>query len=49
MQTDLLHGVSDVGPCKDQVLESPYNALKLGSIRRHSGEEAAAPTKGCDG
>jgi hypothetical protein len=32
MQTDLLHDVGDVGPCEGQVLESPSNALKLGSV-----------------
>jgi hypothetical protein len=32
MQIDLLHGVGDVRPCEGQVLESPCNALKLGSI-----------------
>jgi hypothetical protein len=32
MQTDLLHNVGDVGPCEGQVLESPCNTLKLGSI-----------------
>jgi hypothetical protein len=37
MQIDLLHGVADVGSCEGQVLESPYNAPKLGSVlnRRH--------------
>jgi hypothetical protein len=32
MQTDLLHNIGDVGACEDQVLESPCNALKLGSV-----------------
>jgi hypothetical protein len=32
MQTDLLHDVDDVGSCEGQVLESPSNALKLGSV-----------------
>jgi hypothetical protein len=32
MQTDLLHGVGDVGPCEGQVLESPCNAPKLGNV-----------------
>jgi hypothetical protein len=32
MQTELLHIVGDVGPCEGQLLESPYNTLKLGSI-----------------
>jgi hypothetical protein len=32
MQADLLHGVDDVSPCEGQVLESPYNALKLGDV-----------------
>jgi hypothetical protein len=32
MQTDLLHDLGDVRPCEGQVLESPCNALKLGSI-----------------
>jgi hypothetical protein len=37
MQTDLLHGVGDVRLCEGQVLESPSNAPKLGSVlnRRH--------------
>jgi hypothetical protein len=29
---DLLHGVGDAGPCEGQVLESPCNAPKLGSV-----------------
>jgi hypothetical protein len=38
MQTDLLHGIGDVRPCEGQVLESPSNALKLGSVlNRRSG------------
>jgi hypothetical protein len=32
MQTDLLHDIGDVGPCEGQVLESPCNAPKLGSV-----------------
>jgi hypothetical protein len=32
MQIDLLYGVGDVGSCEGQVLESPCNALKLGSV-----------------
>jgi hypothetical protein len=32
MQTDLLHSIGDVGPCEGQVLESPCNAPKLGSV-----------------
>jgi hypothetical protein len=32
MQTDLLHNIGDVGPCEGQVLESPCNAPKLGSV-----------------
>jgi hypothetical protein len=32
MQTNLLHNIGDVGSCEGQVLESPCNALKLGSI-----------------
>jgi hypothetical protein len=32
MQTDLLNDIGDVGPCEGQVLESPCNASKLGSI-----------------
>jgi hypothetical protein len=34
MQTDLLNDISDVGPCEGQVLESPCNAPKLGSIQK---------------
>jgi hypothetical protein len=32
VQTDLLHDVGDVGPCKCQVLESSYNAPKLRGV-----------------
>jgi hypothetical protein len=32
MQIDLLHDVDDFGPCEGQVLESPRNAPKLGSV-----------------
>jgi hypothetical protein len=32
VQTDLLHGVGDVGPCECQVLESSYNALQLRGV-----------------
>jgi hypothetical protein len=32
MQIDLLHNIGDVGSCEGQVLESPCNAPKLGSI-----------------
>jgi hypothetical protein len=32
MQTDLLHNIGDVGPCEGQVLESPCNAPKQGSV-----------------
>jgi hypothetical protein len=33
MQIDLLNDIGDVGPCEGEVLESSYNALKLGSIQ----------------
>jgi hypothetical protein len=32
MQTDLLHGISDVGPCEGQVLQRPGDASKLRGI-----------------
>jgi hypothetical protein len=32
VQTDLLHGVGDVGPCECQVLESSCNASKLRGV-----------------
>jgi hypothetical protein len=32
MQTYLLHGVNNVRPCEDQVMESPCNASKLRSV-----------------
>jgi hypothetical protein len=32
MQTDLLHGVGDVGPCEYRVLESSYNAPELRDV-----------------
>jgi hypothetical protein len=32
IQIDLLHNIGDVRPCEGQVLESPCNALKLGSL-----------------
>jgi hypothetical protein len=32
MQIDLLHNIGNVEPCEGQVLESPCNALKLGSV-----------------
>jgi hypothetical protein len=32
VQTDLLHGVGDVGPCECQVLESSCNALELRGV-----------------
>jgi hypothetical protein len=32
MQTDLLHGVGDVGPCEYRVLESSYNAPELRGV-----------------
>jgi hypothetical protein len=32
MQIDLLHSVGDIRPCEGQVLESPCNAPKLGSV-----------------
>jgi hypothetical protein len=32
IQTDLLHNIGDVGLCEGQVLESPCNTPKLGSI-----------------
>jgi hypothetical protein len=32
MQADLLHGISDVRPCKRQVLEGSGNALELRCI-----------------
>jgi hypothetical protein len=32
MQTDLLHGIGDVRLCEGRVLESPYNAPKLGGV-----------------
>jgi hypothetical protein len=33
VQADLLHGVSDVGPCERQVLEGSGNTLKLRGVR----------------
>jgi hypothetical protein len=33
MQTDLLHGISDIGPCEHQVLEGSDNALELRGVR----------------
>jgi hypothetical protein len=33
MQTDLLHGISDIGPCERQVLEGSDNALELRGVR----------------
>jgi hypothetical protein len=32
VQTDMLHGTSDVGSCECQVLESSYNAPKLRGV-----------------
>jgi hypothetical protein len=32
MQTNLLHSIGDVRPCEGQVLKSPCNAPKLGSV-----------------
>jgi hypothetical protein len=32
VQTDLLHGVGDVGPCECQVLESSCNASELRGV-----------------
>jgi hypothetical protein len=32
MQIDLLYNIGDVGSCEGQVLESPCNAPKLGSV-----------------
>jgi hypothetical protein len=32
VQTGLLHGVGDVGPCECQVLKSSYNAPKLRGV-----------------
>jgi hypothetical protein len=32
VQTDLLHGAGDVGPCECQVLESSYNAPELRGV-----------------
>jgi hypothetical protein len=32
VQTDLLHGVGDVGPCECQVLESSFNAPELRGV-----------------
>jgi hypothetical protein len=32
MQTYLLCSIGDIGPCEGQVLESPCNAPKLGSV-----------------
>jgi hypothetical protein len=32
VQTDLLHGVGNVGPCECQVLESSYNAPELRGV-----------------
>jgi hypothetical protein len=38
MQTDLLHGIGDVGPCKGQVLQRPGDASELrGVLNRRSG------------
>jgi hypothetical protein len=38
MQTDLLHGIGDVGPCEGQVLQRPGDASELGGIpNRRSG------------
>jgi hypothetical protein len=32
MQTDLLHGIGDVGPCEGQVLQCPGDASEVGAI-----------------
>jgi hypothetical protein len=38
MQTDLLHGIGDVGPCEGQVLQRLGDASELGGIlNRRSG------------
>jgi hypothetical protein len=38
MQTDLLHGIGDIGSCEGQVLQRPGNASELGGIlNRRSG------------
>jgi hypothetical protein len=42
MQTDLMHGVDDVRSCEGQVLESPCNALKLGSVLNRSSRVTAS-------
>jgi hypothetical protein len=33
VQSDLLHGISDVGPCERQVLEGSGNAPELRGVR----------------
>ena len=38
MQTDLLHGIGDVGPCEGQLLQHPGDTSELGGIpNRRSG------------
>jgi hypothetical protein len=51
MQTDLLGGIGDVRLCKGQVLQSPYNALKLGNWKPCKGSvppTVAAAQTGAD-
>jgi hypothetical protein len=33
VQTDLLHSISDVGPCEHQILEGSDNAPELKGVR----------------